>query len=112
MSVGCSLIEVVLRTKGLDDLCRVCGGKLHRGIKAKGTAVEPEPPYSCISYDDKFLVAFNVNILVDTPEIHPQMFCTFCLTKLTCSCGKRAEESLQVLCSATHALVRYANGFF
>ena len=85
----------------LDDLCRVCGCKLHRGIKAKGRAVKPEPPYSCISYADKFLVAFNINILVDTPEIHSQMFCTLCLP---CSCGKRAEESLQVLCSATHAL--------
>ena len=49
----------------LDDLCRVCGCKLHRGIKAKGRAVEPEPPYSCNSYADKFLVAFNINILVD-----------------------------------------------
>ena len=44
----------------LVDLCRVCGCKLHRGIKAKGRAVKPEPPYSCISYADKFLVAFNV----------------------------------------------------
>ena len=48
----------------LDDLCRVCGCKLHRGIKAKGRAVKPEPPYSCISYADKLLVAFNINILV------------------------------------------------
>ena len=65
----------------LDDLCRVCGCKLHRGIKAKGRAVKPEPPYSCISYADKLLVAFNINILVDTPEIHPQMFYTLCLIK-------------------------------
>ena len=64
----------------LDDLCRAWGCILHRGIKAKGRAVKPEPPYSCISYADKFLVAFNINVLVDTPEIHPQM-CTLCLTK-------------------------------
>ena len=46
----------------LVDLCRVCGCKLRRGIKAKGKAVKPEPPYSCIFYTDK---------LVDAPEIHP-----------------------------------------
>ena len=74
----------------LDDLCRVWGCKLHRGIKAKGRVVKPEPPYSCISYADKFLVAFNINILVDTPEIHPQMFCTLCLIKAHVFLGQKS----------------------
>ena len=66
----------------LVDLCRVCGCKLHRGIKAKGRAVKPEPSYSCISYADKLLVAFDINVAVDAPEIHPQRFCTLCFNDL------------------------------
>ena len=73
------------------DLCRVCGCKLRRGIEAKGRAVKPEPP----SYADNFLVAFNINVLVDTTS---KCFAP-CALKLTCSCGKRA---LQVLCSALY----------
>ena len=87
-------------------LCRVCGCKLHRTIKAKGRAVEPEPPYSCISYADKFLVAFNINIRVDTPEIHPQMFCIFCLIKAHVFLWQNSYFKCYV------QLHMYANGFF
>ena len=67
----------------LVDLCRVCGCKLHRGVKAKGKAVKPEPSYSCISYADKLLVAFDINVAVDAAEIHPQKFCTLCFKAMS-----------------------------
>eukprot|EP00731_Ephydatia_muelleri_P028761 Em0020g405a len=67
----------------LVDLCRVCGCKLHRGVKAKGKAVKPEPSYSCISYADKILVAFDINVAVDAAEIHPQKFCTLCFKAMS-----------------------------
>eukprot|EP00731_Ephydatia_muelleri_P014658 Em0008g378a len=67
----------------LVDLCRVCGCKLHRGVKAKGKSVKPEPSYSCISYADKLLVAFDINVAVDAAEIHPQKFCTLCFKAMS-----------------------------
>eukprot|EP00731_Ephydatia_muelleri_P028143 Em0019g1016a len=60
----------------LTDLCRVCGCKLQRGVKAKGKPPKPEPTYQCSAYTDSLLVAFDISVYQE--EIHPQLFCTLC----------------------------------
>ena len=81
------------------QLCQVCRCKLHRGIKAKGIAVKLEPPCSCIFYADKFLLLISTFLLMHLRSTL-KCFALCALKPCTCSCGKRAEESLQVLCSA------------
>ena len=62
----------------LAELCRVCGCKLHRGVKAKGKPPKAEPTYLCSAYADSLLVAFDISVSTDQEEIHPQFFCTLC----------------------------------
>ena len=56
----------------LNKHCRVCGGRLNRA-KAKKQAV-----YACLEHKKDLLETFSIDVVLDTPDIHPQKFCNSC----------------------------------
>ncbi len=59
----------------LDKHCRVCGGRLQ---KAKGRA----PVHQCNMHQDHLQAAFSIDVRLDDPAIHPQLFCNSCFAAL------------------------------
>lgn len=66
-----------------EDLCRVCGCRLQKALKAKGKTGKREPQYACRSYSKDLMTAFDIDVVSDAVEIHSQMFCILCHKAMT-----------------------------
>ena len=62
----------------LDELCRVCGCKLHK-VSTKPAAKKRYPcMYQCAAFSEELLSAFHIATTKDCYQIHPPMFCNKC----------------------------------
>ena len=59
----------------LDELCRVCGCKLHK-VSTKPAA--KKRLYQCAAFSEELLSAFHIATIKDCHQIHPSMFCNKC----------------------------------
>ena len=55
----------------LERYCRVCSGLLHKSRK-KGTT------YSCSTHQQSLSLTFGLDVVHDSPSIHPTEFCDQC----------------------------------
>ena len=67
----------------LDMHCRVCGGRLNRA-KAKKQVV-----YACLEHKKDLLETFGIDVVLDTPDIHPRKFCNSCYS----ACKRRSTAA-------------------
>ena len=66
-----------------EDLCRVCGCRLQKALRAKGKTGKQKPQYACRSYSKDLMTAFDIDVASDAVEIDPQMFCILCHKAMT-----------------------------
>ena len=55
----------------LEKYCRVCGGRLQRAKSKAAT-------YKCTEHTEELRALFQVDVLSDDPDVHPQLFCNGC----------------------------------